>query len=139
LRVHEVDLSNKSEEFLSVSPYEKIPVLSVNGTSSYESHIVNEYLDEVYESPKLMLEHPEDRHRCDLGWPLMVDVWLDDVAVLHLDSQSRAGRRAPYEQRGISWLRLGIVLRRAVLILRSLCPNRHIVPLNSKEGVPHRL
>ena len=59
--VHEVDLSSKSEEFLSVSPYEKIPVLSVNGTSSYESHIVNEYLDEVYESPKLMLEHPEDR------------------------------------------------------------------------------
>ena len=59
--VHEVDLSNKSEEFLSVSPYEKIPVLSVNGTSSYKSHIVNEYLDEVYESPKLMLEHPEDR------------------------------------------------------------------------------
>jgi len=34
---------------------------------------------------------------------------------------------------------LGIVLRRAVLILRSLCPNRHIVPLNFKEGVPHRL
>jgi glutathione S-transferase len=29
--VHEVDLSNKSEEFLNVSPYEKIPVLAVNG------------------------------------------------------------------------------------------------------------
>ena len=31
--VHEVDLSNKSEEFLSVSPYGKVPVLRVNGTS----------------------------------------------------------------------------------------------------------
>ena len=29
--VHEVDLSNKSEEFLSVSPYWKVPVLAVNG------------------------------------------------------------------------------------------------------------
>jgi glutathione S-transferase len=29
--VHEVDLSNKSEEFLSVSPYGKVPVLTVNG------------------------------------------------------------------------------------------------------------
>src|ERR687890_520444 len=59
--VHEVDLSNKSEEFLSVSPYGKVPVLSVNGTSLYESNVVNEYLDEVYESPKLMPQNPEQR------------------------------------------------------------------------------
>src|ERR687890_2578191 len=59
--VHEVDLSNKSEEFLSVSPYGKVPVLSVNGTSLYESNIVNEYLEEVYDSPRLMPENPEQR------------------------------------------------------------------------------
>src|SRR5687767_15045392 len=59
--LHEVDLSNKSEEFLSVSPYGKVPVLRVNGTSLYESNIVNEYLDEVYDSPKLMPENPEER------------------------------------------------------------------------------
>ena len=53
--VHEVDLGNKSEEFLSVSPYGKVPVLRVNGTSLYESNIVNEYLDEVYDSPKLIV------------------------------------------------------------------------------------
>ena len=34
--IHEVDLRNKSEEFLSVSPYGKVPVLVVNGTSLYE-------------------------------------------------------------------------------------------------------
>src|SRR4028119_1995138 len=59
--VHEVDLSNKSEEFLSVSPYGKVPVLRVNWTSLYESNIVNEYLDEVYEAPKLMPDNPEER------------------------------------------------------------------------------
>ena len=58
--VHEVDLSNKSEEFLSVSPYGKVPVLRVNGTSLYESNIVNEYLEEVYDSPRLMPEDPEE-------------------------------------------------------------------------------
>jgi glutathione S-transferase len=56
--VHEVDLSDKSEEFLSVSPYGKVPVLRVNGSSLYESNIVNEYLDEVYDSPRLMPENP---------------------------------------------------------------------------------
>ena len=60
MEVHEVDLSTKIEEFLSVSPYEKIPVLSVNGISLYVSNIVNEYLDEVYESSKLMLEYRDD-------------------------------------------------------------------------------
>ena len=59
--LNEVDLSNKSEEFLSVSPYGKVPVLRVNGTSLYESNIVNEYLEEVYDSPKLMPENPEER------------------------------------------------------------------------------
>ena len=57
----EVDLGNKSEEFLKVSPYGKVPVLRVDGTSLYESNIVNEYLEEVYGSPKLMPESPEER------------------------------------------------------------------------------
>jgi glutathione S-transferase len=59
--INEVDLGNKSEEFLKVSPYGKVPVLRVNGTSLYESNIVNEYLDEVYDSPKLMPQDPERR------------------------------------------------------------------------------
>src|SRR5829696_5565714 len=61
--VHEVDLSNKGEEFLSVSPYGKVPALRVNGTSLYESNIVNEYLDEVYGPPRLMPEVPEEQIR----------------------------------------------------------------------------
>ena len=59
--VHEVDLNNKSEEFLSVSPYGKVPVVSINGISLYESNIVNEYLDEVHEIPRLMPANPEQR------------------------------------------------------------------------------
>ena len=59
--VHEVDLSNKSEEFLSVSPYGKVPVVSINGISLYESNVVNEYLDEVHEVPRLMPANPEQR------------------------------------------------------------------------------
>src|SRR5215207_5677916 len=59
--VHEVDLSNKSEEFLSVSPYGKVPVVSINGISLYESNVVNEYLDEVHKIPRLMPANPEQR------------------------------------------------------------------------------
>ena len=44
--VHEVDLGNKSEEFLEVSPTGKVPVIVVDGDSLYESNVVNQYLDE---------------------------------------------------------------------------------------------
>jgi glutathione S-transferase len=59
--IYEVDLSNKSEEFLSVSPYGKVPVVSIGGISLYESNVVNEYLDEVHEIPRLMPANPEQR------------------------------------------------------------------------------
>jgi glutathione S-transferase len=51
-----VDLENKSEEFLSVSPNGRVPVGVADGGSLYESNVVNQYLDEVFESPKLLLE-----------------------------------------------------------------------------------
>lgn len=57
----EVDLANKSEEFLRVSPTGKVPVVVANGDSLYESNVVNQYLDEVFESPKLLPEDPKER------------------------------------------------------------------------------
>ncbi len=59
---HEVDFRNKkSEEFLEASPTGKVPVVVADGDSLYESNIVNQYLDEVYEKPKLMPEDPKAR------------------------------------------------------------------------------
>jgi glutathione S-transferase len=57
----EVDLANKSEEFLAASPTGKVPVVVVDGDSLYESNVVNQYLDEVTDEPKLMPEDPRLR------------------------------------------------------------------------------
>jgi glutathione S-transferase len=59
--VHEVDLSNKTEEFLAASPTGKVPVVVVNGDSIYESNILNQYLDETIDEPKLMPDDPKQR------------------------------------------------------------------------------
>jgi glutathione S-transferase len=59
--VNEVDLSNKSEEFLTASPTGKVPVVVVDGDSLYESNVVNQYLDEVTGEPNLMPEDPKRR------------------------------------------------------------------------------
>jgi glutathione S-transferase len=58
---YEVDLENKSEKFLSVSPTGKVPVVVADGDSLYESNVVNQYLDEVFESPRLLPEDPKQR------------------------------------------------------------------------------
>ena len=58
---HEVDLENKSEEFLSVSPTGKVPVVIVDGDALYESNVVNQFLDEAFEEPKLLPEDPKAR------------------------------------------------------------------------------
>src|ERR687893_1206843 len=52
----EVDFRNKSDEFLEASPTGKVPVVVVDGDSLYESNIVNQFLDEVFEKPKLLPE-----------------------------------------------------------------------------------
>jgi glutathione S-transferase len=57
----EVDLANKSEEFLAASPTGKVPVLVVDGDSIYESNIVNQFLDEVTGKPELMPADPKQR------------------------------------------------------------------------------
>jgi glutathione S-transferase len=56
---YEVDLANKSEEFLKASPTGKVPVVVVDGDSIYESNVVNQYLDEVTDGPRLMPEDPK--------------------------------------------------------------------------------
>ncbi len=57
----EVDFRNKSEEFLRASPTGKVPVVVVGGDPLYESNVVNQYLDEVYEEPRLMPVDPKAR------------------------------------------------------------------------------
>jgi glutathione S-transferase len=85
--VNEVDLGNKSEEFLNVSPYGKVPVLRVNGTSLYESNIVNEYLDEVHESPRLMPESPEDRASARSWMAFADDYFFPSIFRVRMGSQ----------------------------------------------------
>ncbi len=58
---YEVDLSNKSDEFLAASPTGKVPVVVVDGDSLYESNVVNQYLDEVADGVSLLPDDPKHR------------------------------------------------------------------------------
>lgn len=71
-----IDLEDKPDWFLAISPTGKVPVLRVDDAVLFESAVINEYLDEVTE-PHL---HPADpltraRHRAwiEYGSSLLVD------------------------------------------------------------------
>lgn len=51
-----IDLANKPDWFLEISPMGKVPVLRVGETTLFESDVIAEYLEEVH-SPQL---HPSD-------------------------------------------------------------------------------
>jgi glutathione S-transferase len=72
-----IDLQNKPDWFLQLSPTGKVPVLQINDTILFESAVINEYLDEAY-PPHL---HPDDliqkaKHRAwiEFSTPLFFDM-----------------------------------------------------------------
>jgi RNA polymerase-associated protein len=59
--VFDVDLKADQPEFLRVSPMRKVPVLVDGSTKVSESMVINEYLEERYDSPSLLGDTPEER------------------------------------------------------------------------------
>jgi glutathione S-transferase len=56
----EIDLKNKSEEFLEVNPVtKKVPTLVVDGKPIPESLVILQYVDETWKEPPLM---PQDAY-----------------------------------------------------------------------------
>ena len=62
----DIDLANKPDWFLALSPLGKTPVLQVGDAALFESAVICEYLDET-EAPRL---HPADalRRACHRAW-----------------------------------------------------------------------
>lgn len=98
----DVDLANKPDWFMRLSPLGKTPVLSVGGEAIFESAVICEYLDET-RPPRL---HPEDalaRAR-ERAWMEFGSAVLSGIAVLYSAGEEAAldkayaALRARFEQ-----------------------------------------
>lgn len=56
-----IDLDDKPDWFLDLSPRGKVPVLKVDGEPIFESAVINELLDELYPDPPMFPEDPIER------------------------------------------------------------------------------
>jgi len=57
-----IDLKNKPDWFLAISPRGKVPVLVADGTPIFESAVINEFIDETH-PPRLLPDDPLERAR----------------------------------------------------------------------------
>lgn len=84
----DIDLANKPDWFLEISPLGKTPVLLVGGEAIFESTVICEYLDETV-LPRL---HPADalqraRHR---SWMAFGSALLNTIAAFYNAADARA-------------------------------------------------
>jgi len=74
----DIDLDNKPDWFLKISPLGKVPVLQVGDKAVFESAVILEYLEETLPNPL----HPQDpltraEHRAwiEFGSAVLGDIW----------------------------------------------------------------
>jgi len=60
-RSTDIDLSEKPDWFLEISPRGKVPVLVVDDEPVFESNVINELLEELYPEPSLFPTDPMER------------------------------------------------------------------------------
>ncbi len=81
-----IDLLNKPDWFLEISPHGKVPVLKVGDEILFESNAIAEYLDEVV-PPRLHPEDPLARAK-NRAWTDFVPTFASAISTIHY-SKSR--------------------------------------------------
>ena len=101
-----IDLANKPDWFLAISPLGKVPLLKVGDAVIFESAVIVEYLEETQPNPL----HPADplaraEHRAwmEFGSSILMDLWsfytASDDATLQGKATLIAGKFERLEQR----------------------------------------
>ena len=78
--IRDVDLFAKPEDIALMNPYNEVPILVERDLILYESHIINEYIDERFPHPQLMPGDPVAR-LAELGLEKVDDRSAVDAAV----------------------------------------------------------
>jgi glutathione S-transferase len=95
----DIDLANKPDWFLAISPLGKTPVLQVGDVPIFESAVILEYLEET--EPKRL--HPADplRRAEHRGWIEFGSIVLNDIAGFYAapDEATFKAKTAQLEQR----------------------------------------
>jgi glutathione S-transferase len=77
-----IDLGDKPDWFLEISPRGKVPVLVVDDEPIFESNVINELLEELYPEPPMFPEDPVERANARSWIVYNNDVLMSEAATL---------------------------------------------------------
>lgn len=89
-----IDLSDKPDWFLEISPRGKVPVLLVDDEPIFESYVINELLEEMYPEPQLFPDDPLDRAKARSWIVFNNDVLMKHAASLWFADDDKAASEA---------------------------------------------
>ena len=102
----DIDLNNKPDWFLKISPLGKVPVLQVGDKVVFESAVILEYLEETLPNPlhpKDALARAEHRAWIEFGSAVLGDIWgletVSDEAAFKAKAIQAEARFARLEER----------------------------------------
>lgn len=102
----DIDLNNKPDWFLKISPLGKVPVLMVGDKAVFESAVILEYLEETLPNPlhpKDALARAEHRAWIEFGSAVLGDIWgletIADEAAFKAKAVQAEARFARLEER----------------------------------------
>lgn len=101
-----VDLANKPDWFLAISPLGKVPLLKVGDAVVFESAVILEYLEETQPNPLHpadALQRAEHRSWMEFGSTILMDLWTFytalDEAAFEVKAKQLTEKFARLEQR----------------------------------------
>jgi glutathione S-transferase len=86
-----IDLRNKPDWFLEISPHGKVPVLQVDGVPLFESNAIAEYLEEVA-APQLHPQDPIKRAR-NRAWTDFVSTFAGGISGIYYTKTEEGGEK----------------------------------------------
>jgi glutathione S-transferase len=102
----DVDLANKPDWFLAISPLGKVPLLKVGEAVIFESAVILEYLEETQPNPLHpadALQRAEHRAWMEFGSTILMDLWnfytATDEAAFQAKARQLTEKFARLEQR----------------------------------------
>ncbi len=108
--VRYIDLANKPDWFLKLSPLGKVPVLQVEDTVLFESAVINEFIDETSEGERLLPADPLQRAYLR-AWIELASALIGDAYRLQVAAdEETALRRAASVKDKLSRLEQQLVL-----------------------------
>ena len=99
-----IDLANKPEWFVQISPLGKVPVLRVDNAAIFETSAICEYIEDAAPSPSLHPPAPLDRAR-HRSWAEFASAVIADVFAFYMAPDAAAFERKCRDLQGkFRWL-----------------------------------